>query len=385
MRQLLAGFPSRQIYWWSCRPASAADLPLHARQHFYYPTPSRLFPHRKFTRLKSWLLETLWAPRAAAHLRAVVAEVRPDQLWLVLHGWGIPVFARAQLSRSHRTHVSIWDYPDTRARCRVLGSRRGARMMSITEALYQEANTCDVISQPMLEDMAQRTSRSDAIVLHSGFEPWHLTSLSTSDVTSGPEIEIAYAGTIIVPEVFQFFVGALERVRAALPRPIRLTFFGGRTHNHQPWFNPEWMREEDHLEDTEFEKRIRQCTWGLTVMDLTDDDPRYNRFSFPNKFGTYLSAGLPLIVLGHRASTAAKMIRAHEVGFFSDTTDLNELSTFLQRVLTEPAPKQRFRDNILRCAAEEFDISRIRRALWDCFGVRIDTSEATGARAQHDR
>ena len=383
MRQLLTGFPSRQIYWWSCRPALGRDLPL--QPHFCYPAPARLFPHKKFKRLKSWVLEELWAPRAAAHLRSVIAEVRPDQLWLVLYGWGLPVFARAQLSGPHRTHVSIWDYPDTRARRALVGARRVGRMMSITESLYKEADTCDVISQPMLEDMAKRTARSDAIVVHSGFEPWQLQSLSTSDVEPGPEIEIAYAGTIIVPETFRLFVAALERIRGTLQRPVRLTFFGGRTYNRQPWFNPEWMREEDLLDDIEFEKRIRRCAWGLVVMDMTDDDPRYNRFSFPNKFGTCLSAGLPLIVLGHRESTAARMMRSHEVGFFTDATDPEELGAFLQRVLALPSPRQTFRDSILRCAAEEFDITRIRRALWECLRVRVESVESRAVGAQHDQ
>ncbi len=130
------------------------------------------------------------------------------------------------------------------------------------------------------------------------------------------------------------------------------------------------MQDHGHLGEAEFHAALQRCTWGFLPMGLTDSDPRYNRFSFPNKFGTYLTAGLPLLVLAHRESSAAKMIRAYNVGLHTDTTDLDQLILFLRRAFAEPSPKQRFRGEILRCARTEFDSARMRKQLWDCFGVR---------------
>ncbi len=49
-------------------------------------------------------------------------------------------------------------------------------------------------------------------------------------------------------------------------------------------------------------------------MALDDDDPRYNRFSFPTKFINYLAAGLPVITLGHPESSVVRMASEYQVG-----------------------------------------------------------------------
>lgn len=375
MGQLLTGFPPDKIYWWSCQESDRTTPGLHFQEHFYCRVPPKLFPYKKLTRQKSWLLEKIWAPYAAAHLRKTVAYLKPQQIWLMLHGVGILVFYRASLADANRTHVSIWDFANIRSRCALFGSNRAQRMMNMTEVLYKRANTCDVISDPMREEMARRTGRSDAIVVHSGLDPTEIQPMSSRETKALPFLEIAYAGTVIVSEVFRLFVTALENVRATLLRPVRLNFFGGRSDRDQPWFNPEWMTEEGYLETESFDRRIKQCTWGLVLMDLTDDDPRYNRFSFPNKFGTYLAAGLPLIVLAHRESTAARMMVDCKVGYFTDTTDIEQLSIFLQRVLAEPNPRQRFQEEILHCAKTEFNIARMRADIWKALGVSPSANE----------
>jgi hypothetical protein len=221
----------------------------------------------------------------------------------------------------------------------------------------------------MLEDMKRSTGRADAILVHSGFEPGQLERLEKTLPEPEPEIRIAYAGSIIAPETFAFFVRAVEALRPSLPRPVVFELFS-RSFCHQPWFNPEWMRDNGLLEEVRFNLALQRCSWGFSPMHLTDCDPSYNRYSFPNKFGTYLAAGLPLIVLAHRESSAARMIQAYPVGIHSDVTDLDTLVTQLRTAFLEENPRRRYREEILACARTEFDAARMRRRLWDCLGVR---------------
>ena len=48
------------------------------------------------------------------------------------------------------------------------------------------------------------------------------------------------------------------------------------------------MREHGNFPEPELLTSLRACTWGFAPMALSDDDPRYDRFSFPTKFISYL-------------------------------------------------------------------------------------------------
>src|SRR5262245_40065629 len=87
--QCLKGFPSDRIYWWSCTPETTGIYGQRYAKHFYCPLPRRLIPTRRWTRLKSVLLELLWLPFSCRHLQRTVQSVKPDQLWLNLYGWAI--------------------------------------------------------------------------------------------------------------------------------------------------------------------------------------------------------------------------------------------------------------------------------------------------------
>ncbi len=368
LRQLLRGFPSANLHWWTAAPEAAAEQDPDGPRIHVCPLPRRLTPYRRFTRLKSWLVERLWLPKAARHLRQTAAEVQPGTIWCQMTGWGIPVFHRAQLTGRYRTHVSLWDYHNSQMHHRFLGTPRALRFTRLSETLLREATSCDAISHPMKADLEARIGRSDLCLVHSGFEPQQLERLAAERPEAPSQIRIAYAGSIIAPDTFALFLRALEAVRASLGRPLRLDFFS-KSFRGEPWFNPEWMTDHGFLEEERFEETLRECSWGFAPMNLDDADAAYNRYSFPNKFGTYLAAGLPLVVLAHRESSAARMFRDYPAGVCSDTLDLETLSAFLRQALREPNPKGRHRAEILRCARTEFDAAEIRRRLWRCLGL----------------
>ena len=102
-------------------------------------------------------------------------------------------------------------------------------------------------------------------------------------------------------------------------------------------------------------------------MALTDEDPRYNRFSFPTKFISYLAAGLPVITLGHPESSVVKMARAYEVGVCLTAADPQSISDQLAVALAETNPRSKYGAVIKQCALAEFDASRMRSRLYDNF------------------
>ena len=127
------------------------------------------------------------------------------------------------------------------------------------------------------------------------------------------------------------------------------------------------MLEHGNLPEPELLTRLREYDWGLAPMALTDSDPRYNRFSFPTKFITYLAAGLPLITLGHPESAVMKLATQYTVGFVSSSGEREALAAQLKTALETHSPWERYAQEIKRCARVEFDAERMRRTLYACF------------------
>ena len=102
-------------------------------------------------------------------------------------------------------------------------------------------------------------------------------------------------------------------------------------------------------------------------MGLTDEEPRYNRFSFPTKFITYLAAGLPIIAVGHPESSVMKMATNYAVGVTSSSTSVEHLVKDLESALSDRSPWRTYRSEIIRCAETEFRAEVMRSKLWACF------------------
>ncbi len=377
--QCLKGFPAEQIYWWSCMPETTSIYGQKYSQHFYCRLPRRLLGRRRLPRLKAWFVENFWVPYAARHLRRTLATVKPDRVWLNLYGWAIAPIWCSGIVGTAPSHVTIWDFPDTEADQKRWGSSRCLRALQQALSVYRACTSCDAISEPMRDELAVQTGRRDISILHSGLEDVDLANLSMAPTMPHENaIRIAYAGSIIEPEVFALFVNSLRHLAEKTTRPISLEFFGGTAYRQNAWFDSSWMHEHGALKEAVFLEQLRRCTWGFLAMDIEDRNPRYNRFSFPNKFGTYLAAGLPILLLSGPQTSAAKMLAAQQVGVRLDHT---RLPSHLLEVLNIEHPKNVFAPAILSCAKAEFYMPRIRRALWQNLGVREDHAPQLQKRA----
>jgi glycosyltransferase involved in cell wall biosynthesis len=372
----LLGYPVEKIAWWYCRRSKLHAKPdLHVGRQYYFPMPARLVPNKRMTSAKCMILERLWVPLAARHLRHTIAKAKPDLIWFLLAGWPVLAAHRAGLKNHARLHVSLWDFSDTNGGKRVLGESRSRRFVEDIFSLVRRADSFDGISPAMLEEIQARTGRADGLLIHSGFEPHHLQALENSPATRAPGdvIRLAFVGTIISEGSFLKMLAALEKVRLSLSKKVVLEFFGGRNYRHRPWFNPDWMIEHPMFTDQELIGSLRRCDWGIVVMDPEGEDLRYSRFSFPNKIGTYLCAGVPVLGFGHPTSSLAHIMQVHRLGRFTSATARDELENFLLESLRLPSPRAAFRDDILRCARTEFNAAEMRARLWRLWGVKRGT------------
>lgn len=264
-------------------------------------------------------------------------------------------------------HVSMHDYIDTLDLPRRFGVKRCQRIAGMADQLYSAAITRDAISQPMATDLQERTGAPPNHLARAGLEPEDFQYLANQTCEGARTIRIAYAGTILVEKEFEFFVAAMERVRVRLKVDVSLEFFGDHSYAARCWFNRAWMRERGNLPVAELMTALRECTWGFSPMSVEDDDPRYNRYSLPTKFITYLAAGLPVITFGHPSSCVTQITDRYSVGLANTGTDLEVFARQLEEVLSLPNPWERYGPEILRCANSEFDTSRMRDALYRCF------------------
>jgi glycosyltransferase involved in cell wall biosynthesis len=362
VRQMLRGWPADRISWWSCRPSVTRGEGQAVAAHFVAPLPAKLYPNRKFARARAFLMERLWVPYGAAHLRRTLQQCQPEVVLVIPQAWSIPVLARVLPEGKVPFHVSMHDYPDLRTVVERIGSGTARRLALDAERLYARANSRDAICAPMRDDLRERTG-ADGTICRVGVEAEDLDALDSKPSVRPGEIRIAFAGTIIAESAFDFFVRALAGIRERLPRPVRLEFFGAHTQRERAWFDASWMRERRNLPEPEFRAALRECTWGVAPTAFGDEDPRYHRFSFPAKIAGYLAAGLPIITLAHPQSSLAELAGRYAIGLCSTTSDLETLKAELLAALAEGDPWSRYGAEIRRCVREEFNAARMRAAL----------------------
>jgi glycosyltransferase involved in cell wall biosynthesis len=366
VRQMLRPWPVEKLFWWSCFPDRDQLFGQKVTAHRVAAIPQKLYPSRRWRAARSWLLEKFWVPRAVRHFRKTLETLKPDVVWVIPHALSIPPITRALPGTGIGFHVSIHDYMDDQGFGMRFGVERSRKLAAMADQLYAGATTRDAIGRAMLDDLLARTGRAGSIT-RAGLEPANFDYLAQEPEAADQSIRIAYAGTIVAAEEFALVARALGKIRQRLPRPVTLELFGNHSYHSQRWFDPDWMKEHGNLPAIELSQALKKCDWGLSPMRLTDDDPRYNRFSLPTKFVSYLAAGLPIIVLGHPESTIVKMAQQYQVGLHLTDGSPEKLSEQLLAALSEPNPKLKYRAEIQRCAQTEFDARRMRATLYDGF------------------
>jgi hypothetical protein len=367
IRQMLKDWPSERLFWWSCLPERDQRFGQKVAVHRVATIPTRLYPNRRLSRLKGWVMEKFWAPRAAHHLKKTIAHLKLDVVWAIPHLWAIPPLAAVLPQGKTGFHTTIQDYPDANSQVGRLGNARASRLAALSDLIYSSSPTCDATSHPMLDDLAARTGKPGQQMLHAGLDREDFDWLEHSFHSKDHGIRIAYAGTIVVEKDFSLFIEALKGVREGLPEPLALHFFGYHSYRSRPWFDSSWMQEHGNLPDAELKTELRKCTWGFAPMALNDDDPRYNRFSFPTKFISYLAAGLPVITMGHPESSVIKLAAQYHVGPCITTANIEFIKQQLIVDFPVKNPAKHYGSAILACVRAEFDADRMRGTLRDCF------------------
>jgi glycosyltransferase involved in cell wall biosynthesis len=373
VRQMLKDWPAEKLFWWSCYRDSDQLFGRKVAEHRVASIPKRLYPNRRGRALKSWLMGKLWLPSATRHIRQTLAEVKPDVVWVVPHCWSIPPLGSVLPEAGIGFHVSVHDYPDLEVPIARFGAHRCAQMAAVVDDLYARATTRDAICQTMADDLRTRTRR-DGPVAHAALEQEDFDYLSGAPKIQNGPLRIAYAGSIIAEKEFALFARALAQIRSR--RPLTLEFYGNHSNRSQNWFDPGWMYEHGNLPARELSQALKECTWGFAPMELTDDNPRYNRFSLPAKTASYLAAGLPVIALGHPQSTIVKLASQYGIGLCLTDGNLVNLSAQLLEAFSAPNPNIKYHAEILRCARAEFDAQRMRNVLYENFQTCASATRA---------
>src|SRR5580658_3485664 len=78
VRQMLKDWPVEKLFWWSCLPENSQKFGQKFAAHRVATIPRKFYPHQRWCRQKSWLLEKLWAPWATGHFRRTLKEFQPE-------------------------------------------------------------------------------------------------------------------------------------------------------------------------------------------------------------------------------------------------------------------------------------------------------------------
>lgn len=314
-------------------------------------------------------MQSLIVPYAAAHLRKFIAEQKPDLIWIMAHDWTIPVFHRVLPQLGIPWHISLYDMPDIGSKIRRLGPSLAQTHLRMAEELYAKASSRCVIGQPMATEMERTTGVRAELVERCAVEPEALEALKIRQPVAGPRdtIRIGYAGTILAEEAFALFVAALQLIRQQLPLPVEIHMFGSQRYGDRPWFDSSLIVEHGFVTDAELDRIYGQCHWGLAMMNMDDNDPRYNRFSFPCKFTMGLSFGIPLICLGHPESGLMEVARQYDLGIMISDPEVEKMAAILKEELPKVDQSAKYRAEVARCAETDFNAEANRRRLHALF------------------
>ena len=256
LRQTLKDWPVENLFWWSCQPDPQKGFGQKVAKHCLAAIPSKFYPHRRFCSSKSWFLEHFWSRWATRHLRATLRDLRPDAVWVIPQGWAIPPLHDVLPATKINYRISVQDYPDIRGNLGRFGLDRCRRLAAMVDELYVKAASRDAICHSMVADLQARTG-CEGDVWHAGLEQEEIDYVAAKTETRWDKIRIAYAGTIIVEEAFEFFVTALGRIRHQLPQPLSLELFGGHPCGNRKWFDASWMVGHGTLPDAQFTSELR--------------------------------------------------------------------------------------------------------------------------------
>ncbi len=364
LKQLLREFDWNRLSWWSMFGEPKQTTNLGPRLESCRLT-GRFVPNRRLLPLKRRAMQWWAVPKAAAHLRQFIAHQKPDLLWIMAHDWTIPVFHRVLPGLGIPWHISIYDMPDIAAKVRILGPAMAAEHLRMAGELYARAASRCVIGQPMAAELERLTGVKPDMVERCAVEPEPLANLKARSPSTPPSdvIRIGYAGTIIAEETFALFIAALQKIRPTLPMPVEIHVFGSERYGNRSWFDPTLIIEHGFVSDAELDRIYGGCHWGMAMMHMTDDDPRYNRFSFPCKFTMALASGLPLICLGHPQSGLMDVAQRYRLGMMITDSDVDKVAALLQAELPRADRRADFHSEIVRCAETDFNAEMNRRRL----------------------
>jgi glycosyltransferase involved in cell wall biosynthesis len=368
IKQLLRNFDWNRLSWWSMfgEPKDTTNLGSRLSSCGLH---GRLTPSKKWLIAKRFLMQSLIVPRAAAHLRKFIEEQQPDLIWIMAHDWTIPVFHQVLPRLGIPWHISLYDMPDIGSKVCRLGPGLAKTHLRMAEELYAKASSRCVIGQPMATEMERTTGVRAELIERCAVEPEALEALKTRQPASSPKdaIRIGYAGTILAEEAFALFVAALQSIRQDLPVPVEIHMFGSQRYGDRPWFDSSLIVEHGFVTDAELDRIYGQCHWGLAMMNMDDNDPRYNRFSFPCKFTMGLSFGIPLICLGHPESGLMEVARRYDLGIMISDPNVEKMAVILKEELPKVDQSATYRAEVARCAETDFNAEVNRQRLHALF------------------
>jgi glycosyltransferase involved in cell wall biosynthesis len=268
--------------------------------------------------------------------------------------------------------------PDIGNKVRMLGASLAKKHLRMAGELYAGASSRCVINGPMALELERTTGVKADLVERCAVEPEALDKLRASPPAAPAPgaIRIGYAGTIIAEDAFILFVEALQKIRGELPAPVEIHIFGSQRYGDRRWFDPSLIIEHGFVPDAELDRLYGECNWGLAMMQMHDDDPRYNRFSFPCKFTMALASGLPLICLGHPQSGLMELALRYRLGIMITEPDAGKAASVLLKELPRSDRLGEYHSEIARCAENDFNAEMNRRRLYELFHADLRSAAA---------
>jgi glycosyltransferase involved in cell wall biosynthesis len=217
-----------------------------------------------------------------------------------------------------------------------------------------------IVPNEFLRDALKKQFRVEPTVLHNSCD---LSQYSLAPETPEPHngIKIIYTGDIYEAhfDAFNNLLKAIENLDT-----VTLHAYSIRSREYleahglkgRVVFHP-------HVPNAEISKIHQQADVLFLALAFHSPYPDAIRTAAPGKIGEYLASGRPILVHAPRDSFVAWYFRQHECGLVVDEENPAELTTALEKLLSDEQLRNRLVANALSRAIEDFDLHKMRETL----------------------
>ncbi len=230
-----------------------------------------------------------------------------------------------------------------------------------------------IVPNEFLRDEYFRRYGIQPVVIHNPCGELELTqSFETPWPFDPGEIKIVYTGAIYHAN-YDSFHNLLKAVQQIGRPEIKVHIYAAQPPEHlerEQISGP--VVHHDHVEFSQVGEVQRDADILFLPLAFNSSIPEVIKTSAPGKMGEYMASGRPILVHAPSDSFLSWYFKKYECGLVVDRNEPMELSSAIQRIISEPALRQQLGEKAVHRAKADFSLTTARAKFMKLFEPKVE-------------